>query len=211
MIDIDWLNEPSKAVKRIIFARHGEYECNVKEICNCDPRIPYGLTEKGQRQAIELGKLLKNEDIELIISSEFLRARQTAWLVNQSLNVPIVVNQLANENKAGEFLDGKPVALFQKFISSDPVFTAAEDGENFQAMTQRITKLLSDIGKSSPKTVLVICHGWPLQAARVLLKLCSPVDGANCIGMPSNCGIISGFYSSEMFTENNKFHENKIT
>lgn len=46
-----WLQEPSTATKRIIFARHGEYDCNVRGVCNSNPRIGYNLTEKGRVQA----------------------------------------------------------------------------------------------------------------------------------------------------------------
>src|SRR5476651_1466838 len=107
-----WLQEPSRAEKRIIFARHGEYPSNVRSVCNSDPRIGYFLTEKGVAQAEALAERLSGEKIELIVTSEFQRARHTAWIVNQKLRVPQVVNRLANENRVGRCLRANPARIF---------------------------------------------------------------------------------------------------
>lgn len=199
MFNPDWLSEPSRAARRIIFARHGEYHCNLLGVCNCDPRIPYDLTEKGQQQALALGESLRGEDIELIVSSEFLRARQTAWLANKALQLPIVVNSLANENRVGSALEGKLTEVFLKSISEDPARMAAHDGESFVDMKGRIARLMHDLARSSPKTILVISHGWPLQAARVLQGLIDDDAAAMCVDMPDNCKTIRGVFIEGRF------------
>jgi broad specificity phosphatase PhoE len=63
----------------------------VRSVCNSNPRIGYNLTEKGRAQARALGETLAFAGIDLIVTSEFLRARETAWLANETLNVPQVV------------------------------------------------------------------------------------------------------------------------
>lgn len=200
MSDIDWLGEPSQARKRIIFARHAQYSCNLRNVCNSDPGIPYDLTELGQQQAIDLGERLCNEEIGLIVSSAFVRARQTAWLANRALNVPIVVNQLANENRVGSALEGQHVERFLDFIRPDPPGTAAPDGESFLGMKARIVRLLWELQRSSPSTILVVTHGWPLQAVRVLLGAIDDDAGAMCVDMPGNCVTLSGFSQGAGFT-----------
>ncbi len=81
MYELDWLDEPSRATKRIIFARHGEYACNLSDTCNCDPRLPFTLTEKGEQQALALGERLHGR-IEIIISCYPNCARTcTAWFL----------------------------------------------------------------------------------------------------------------------------------
>lgn len=196
-----WLQEPGQGSKRIIFARHGQYECNVRGVCNCDPRTPYRLNETGRQQAIELGWQLRAEPIDIIVSSEFLRARETAYLASGPFGVPIVVNSLANENRVGSALEGRPHGEFDALLrtGTSPATAAAHDGESFLAMKARIKRLLDDLLLSSAKTILVVSHGWPLQAARALQGLVSDDDAAMCVGMPGNCGIVAGRYSREGF------------
>lgn len=199
MHDIDWLTEPSRARKRIIFARHGQYSCNLTNVCNSNPGMPYHLTELGQRQALSLGERLRDEGIGLIVSSAFLRARQTAWLANQALNVPIVVNSLANENRVGSALEGRHIQDFLDFIRPDPARTAASDGESFIDMKARIVRLMAELQRSSPDTVLVVTHGWPLQAVRVLQASLEDDAAALCTDMPGNCEIVHGTAAGTSF------------
>lgn len=196
MLDVDWLEEPSRARKRIIFARHAQYVCNLRNVCNSDPTIGYDLTELGQQQAVDLGRRLRDAEIGLIVSSAFVRARQTALFANRALNVPIVVNQLANENRVGRALEGKHVERFLDFIRPDPAAIAAPDGESFLGMKARIVRLLWELQRSSPSTILVITHGWPLQAVRVLMGAINDDAGALCVDMPGNCATISATFAS---------------
>jgi broad specificity phosphatase PhoE len=189
-----WLQEPSTATKRIIFARHGEYICNVRGVCNSNPRIGYNLTEKGRAQALALGELLANEGIEVIVTSEFLRARETAWLANKTLKVPQVVNRLANENNVGFELEGQASGIFQASIAQAPATSCAPDGEPFMGLLNRTQTLIGDLRLSSPQTTLVVAHGWTLQAVRVILGEITADDAARCIGMPSNCEIVQGLF-----------------
>jgi broad specificity phosphatase PhoE len=190
----NWLQEPSTASKRIIFARHGQYECNVRGVCNSNPRIGYNLTETGRAQAEALAQRLRDADIEVIITSEFLRARETAWIVNQVLKVPQVVNRLANENRVGLDLEGKSQTEFLASIAHAPATASAPDGEPFMGLLARVQTLVHDLRLSSTQTILVVAHGWTLQAVRVLKGEISPDDAALCVGMPRNCEIVEGLF-----------------
>ncbi len=199
MFNIDWLHEPSRAETRILFARHGQYLCNLNDTCNCEPGTPYDLTDTGREQALALGESLRGEGIELIISSAFVRARQTAWLANQALGLPIVVNSLANENRVGSALEGRTNAEFQAMIRPDPENTAAIDGESFVDMKARIHRLMLELQRGSSRTVLVISHGWALQAVRVLKGELDDRSAAQCVGMPGNCALIEGVLRDARF------------
>ena len=59
------------------------------------------LTELGQEQAADIGQKLKDKGIELIVTSPLKRARQTAELANQSLNVNIVEDERFIEINVG--------------------------------------------------------------------------------------------------------------
>jgi broad specificity phosphatase PhoE len=58
----------------------------------------------------------------------------------------------------------------------------------------RVQSLIADLKLSSPETVLVVTHGWPLQAVRVILNEIDVDDAARCVGMPSNCEIVEGWF-----------------
>jgi broad specificity phosphatase PhoE len=192
-----WLAEPSNDTKRIIFARHGEYICNVLKLSNGNPRIGYNLTERGQVQARELGLRLANHGIEAVVTSEYLRARETAALVNETLRLPQLVNRLANEIAVGPALEGKPHALFQDAVGADPVnLPTGEGGESYAQMKRRIVLLIDDLVLSSPKTTLVVTHGWTLQIVRSLVGQINDLDAANCVDMPTNCEFIEVLVSA---------------
>jgi broad specificity phosphatase PhoE len=198
MTNLDWLEEPSRATKRLLFARHGQYEGNLEDICNCDPRRPYPLTELGRQQALALANMLRGEGIEMIVCSEFQRARQTAAIVAGILQLPVLVNRLANENRVGPALEGKKTGLFQQSILADPANLANPGGESFNDMKARLSALIAQLLMSSPRTILVVTHGWPMQSVRVLQGEISDVDGARCRDMPGNCAVIDGMFNLAM-------------
>ena len=59
-------------------ARHAESVFNVRGVLNGDPAVPGGLTDNGREQARWLGERLKNERIDLCVTTEFERTRETA-------------------------------------------------------------------------------------------------------------------------------------
>ena len=63
---------------KLYLVRHGESECNVQR--RLYGRTDCSLTEKGCRQAREVGEKLAGEHIDLCISSPLIRAAETARL-----------------------------------------------------------------------------------------------------------------------------------
>jgi broad specificity phosphatase PhoE len=68
-------------MERLILARHAESVFNVRGVLNGDPSIAGGLTERGREQARRLGERLRSEPIDLCVTTEFERTRETADLV----------------------------------------------------------------------------------------------------------------------------------
>jgi broad specificity phosphatase PhoE len=192
----DWLTEPSRDLKRILFVRHGEYICNVLKVGNGNPRIPHSLTDLGREQARQVGLRLANEGIEALVTSEYLRARETANHINETLRLPQMVNRLANECRLGPAMEGQPTMLAKRAMACDPANSlCCEGSESFVQMQARIEALISDMVLSSPKTILVVTHGWTLQIVRVLKGEITQREGALNIGMPGNCEVVEGFFN----------------
>jgi broad specificity phosphatase PhoE len=142
-------------------------------------------------QATSLGERLRGEGIEAVITSELLRARHTAALVTKALGLPQLVNRLANEVRIGASMEGVLASVSQAALAHDPVNAFHVDGgESFSDVQERISLLISDISRSSPNTVLVVTHGWVLQAVRVLKGEISALEGALCYEMPGNCEVV---------------------
>ncbi len=76
---------------KLTIVRHGESIANSKGISqgNQDEWMDTPLTEKGKEQARAVAERLKNEDVDIIISSDLKRAKQTAEEINKFHNVEI--------------------------------------------------------------------------------------------------------------------------
>ena len=71
----------------IYFIRHGQTNWNVIKKIQGHTDIP--LNEQGKKQAEEQAKKLIDLNIRQIISSDLLRTKQTAEIINQYIHVPI--------------------------------------------------------------------------------------------------------------------------
>jgi broad specificity phosphatase PhoE len=68
--------------RQIIIARHGETEDNHKGVFRTSKTK---LTEKGKKQAEDLGKALAGKNITKIYSSDLPRAVETSKIINKYL------------------------------------------------------------------------------------------------------------------------------
>ncbi len=64
----------------VVLARHGESQLNVRGLTNGDPALDLGLTEHGAAEARELGLQIAALEVELMVTSRFPRAQETAHL-----------------------------------------------------------------------------------------------------------------------------------
>jgi broad specificity phosphatase PhoE len=83
--------------KPFYYVRHGQTDSNKQKVAMGD--IP--LNENGILQAEEAGKLLRDKNIKIIVASPLLRTKQTAEIINKTLNVPIVYHDGLKEGDWG--------------------------------------------------------------------------------------------------------------
>ena len=88
----------------IFVVRHGQTEWNALEKLQGQTDIE--LNEVGREQAQITGEQIKNENIDLIITSPLKRARETAEIINKNFNAPIIEDKRLMERGYGE-LEGK--------------------------------------------------------------------------------------------------------
>jgi broad specificity phosphatase PhoE len=78
-------------MERVILARHAQSVFNVRGVLNGDPSIPGGLTDEGRAQARRLGERLRGQRIDLCVTTEFERTRETADIALAGRDVPRLV------------------------------------------------------------------------------------------------------------------------
>lgn len=88
---------------KVFFVRHGRSIGNENRIHQASISE---LSEKGNEQAESLSERFKKININLIITSPFKRARQTAEIINKNLNKPIEESNLFRELKRPTEIEG---------------------------------------------------------------------------------------------------------
>lgn len=86
---------------KIYITRHGQTEWNA--LGKLQGRKDIELNEVGRKQAEMTRDKLKNEKVDLIISSSLKRAKQTAEIINKEFNVDILEDERLVERGYGDF------------------------------------------------------------------------------------------------------------
>ena len=166
MGSIDDLKKHSKAKNTYYAVRHGEAENNASGIMSSRAENPHHLTPKGKTQVAEAAKWLKDKKIDLIITSPFIRTRETAEIISKEIGVDS--SKILVEKQIGEFnvgtWNGKSFADFQKKFAHADRFTATfEGGENYTDIKKRMGDFLYSLEqKYSGKNILIVSHDSPL-------------------------------------------------
>ncbi len=148
--------------------RHGEAESNVNKFFSSWPekRI-VNLTKKGIKQIETVAKKLK--DIDVIISSDILRTKQTAEIVSKKNNIDVVFDKRLREIDTGEF-NGCLIGGDKEILNSKKTLSKKEilnlrfkkpfpGGENFSDVRNRALAFLKEIDKKyQGKNILIISH-----------------------------------------------------
>ncbi len=152
------------AKNRYILMRHGESETNVKGIISYDQNAHYPLTLRGRKQVERASRLLKKKKIDVIVSSDVLRTKETAQIVGDAFGLGIQYDPRFREVNTG-MLEGQPTGGYNKlFSSSKEKFTKSLPGiETLSDVRTRVLDGLRDLEKKyQGKTVLIVSHEYPL-------------------------------------------------
>ncbi|MCL5004345.1 MAG: class I tRNA ligase family protein [Patescibacteria group bacterium] len=181
----DIKNNVKKSGNKYFVMRHGEAEQNVKNILNSKLEMNhYHLTEKGKKQVLAAAEILRQtqDKIDFIFSSDLLRAKETAEIINDGLGIgkdKIIFDERIREVNFGIF-DGKTSQEYRSYFSSykERFEKNPPNGENFSQLKNRVSEFLYDIDKKySNKNILIISHEasiWCMAAGAIG----ADVDGA---------------------------------
>ena len=143
----------------LIIARHGETVANNDDLLQ--GHLPGELNEIGRLQARALAETLKKDHIDVIISSDMKRGKDTAEEINRFHNVPLILDRDARERCFGIY-EGTSRSNFygEERALEEPHTHSPPEGESFQDLYARAGMFLRKIVQDYPgKTVLIVAHG----------------------------------------------------
>jgi probable phosphoglycerate mutase len=149
--------------------RHGESEGNRERVFTRTPDVP--ITDRGRAQARAAGDWIAARCAPVrIVSSPFLRARQTAAILAEVLSLPrpVDVEEDLRERGYGE-LAGRPYAAVRALPDYDPAaywrWCPPGGGETLVEVARRAGAVLDRVVHGAPPgDVVVVSHGAVMTA-----------------------------------------------
>lgn len=178
-------------MKTIYLVRHGQTDWNVLRRMQGHSDIP--LNEVGKLQAESLIEFFKNQDIELIYSSDLSRARETANIVSSSLGLTPFLDPRLREVFLGS-MEGltKDEIIAQlgedswnrwgSNLINDFSFKWPESESRIEQVL-RFKDIFSELLTRAEKKIAVVTHGLALRTFIHYLhpNLSEPVAIPNCV------------------------------
>jgi broad specificity phosphatase PhoE len=158
----------------IYLVRHGESASDVRQ--KYDGEYDDLLTDKGRKEAEEIAQKLKGKDIEVIFSSERLRARETAEIMRAILNCKVIVMEELNEQDIyGAYPELSVEQPEEEYRRLGELLAdrngSFPDVETYQQLKRRVAEGFSEIIRGSYHTVAIVTHGGPIRSiVRDILK-----------------------------------------
>ena len=167
-------------MKTVYFVRHGESETNAGNVQGASESP---LTEKGRKQAEFIARRAEALPIEVVVSSTYTRAVQTAEIIKGRTGKGVVHSDLFVERRRPSEQIGlrKDSSEWRK-IEREVVNNFAvpgwrySDEENLEDLIERAGQALSFLVERSEEHILVVTHGGFMRvvAAQVLMgKKCT--------------------------------------
>lgn len=160
-------------INTLYFLRHGSGEHFKHHISSSNIlRDKYHLTEKGKREIRALIKKIKSYKVDLIICSDFIRAKETAQILADVLNLKVIYDERIREFNTGIY-DGRPIEEFYKAIGrrTNLLNKKAEDGETLKELKSRILDFIKDLKiKYKNKNILIVSHKWAIWLMEAILE-----------------------------------------
>jgi broad specificity phosphatase PhoE len=146
-----------------ILARHGESELSLRGTVSGDPSVAGPLTAAGREQARRLGELLAREPIDLCVTSEFERTRETADLALAGRDIPRLVLADLNDVRFGSY-EGRQLVDYRGWAAEHaPTEEAPGGGESRASTVRRYVRAYRTILGRADRTILVVAHGLPIR------------------------------------------------
>jgi broad specificity phosphatase PhoE len=149
--------------------RHGQTDWNLTGRWQGQTSHAPGLNDVGRAQALSTREHLTGIRFSAIYCSDLLRARQTAELISESLNLNITLEPRLREMHLGVWegmLSSEIEIQYPQELAErerDPLHARAPQGESPLEVEERVIPAVTDITEKYPDdSVLIVSHGVSL-------------------------------------------------
>lgn len=157
--------------------RHGETEWNTERRLQGHTNEKSPLNENGRAQARAAAQKLKGRTIDLILSSDLLRAKETAEIIGSELNTEVILDKGLRETDYGIFegttkeerIEKGTQEAFEKFYEGK--IENSEYGESLHEFERRIRSVIQRHKDAhGHKNVVIVTHGGFIRVLTLALK-----------------------------------------
>ncbi|MBI3620248.1 histidine phosphatase family protein, partial [Candidatus Roizmanbacteria bacterium] len=149
------------------FVRHGESTYNR---INKHQHGQVALSALGQKQADQVAERFRSIEVDIIIASDFVRARQTAEKIRQTTGKKLIFSQLIREIKRPTEIENRyfhdPLSIKVRELihqkATDPNWHYSDE-ENFSDLRRRATKFISEVEKRKENNIAIVTHSMFLK------------------------------------------------
>jgi uncharacterized phosphatase len=157
-------------LKRFYMIRHGETEANAAQIMAGSLDSP--LTQNGRNQARAVHEVIQHlkDKPTMIVHSNLSRARDTALIINEALNVPVMEDAEFAEIHAGD-LEG---VSWHECGDHFDTWRDMPNGEKFEDFFARVRRAKQRHLESADGPVLIVSHGGVFRAFGMIYGIDTP-------------------------------------
>ena len=164
---------------RLILIRHGETEWNVEGRYQGQADPP--LNQNGILQAHALANKISSIHLDIIYSSPLKRARQTAEILIEYLEIPLILESRFMEIDQGEWqtklrseIESSYPDLFRQW-ETVPWDVTPPNGEHLTQVQERVIKAVKDIINRHPdQSVGILSHRIPIALMKLNFQKLDP-------------------------------------
>jgi broad specificity phosphatase PhoE len=161
--------QDDKSVERLIFVRHGATLWNEER--RYQGQRDTFLNDLGRRQAEQVAEALAGARAQFLVSSDLMRAKDTAAIIGESLKLAVVTSSLWRERDYGRW-EGLTRPQIQELhpeewrqYRSNPASAAPLGGETLTELKARAIQAVAWVlGKYQGQSGVIVSHGGLLRA-----------------------------------------------
>lgn len=205
---------------KFYIVRHGQTDWNKEGKIQGQADIP--LNEFGRHLARETAKGLADIPFDLCYTSPLSRAKETAQIILEGRDVPIIEDSRLKEMSFGIY-EGKCCSSegwelpedFHRFFDGPDRYRAPEGGEDFAQVRDRIGGFLEETARTEANKdaqILIATHGAALAGLLCYIRK-SPLSEYWGIGVHKNCAVTEVEYrdgSFSILSENVVYYKDKV-
>lgn len=162
--------------KRFYMIRHGQTEHNAARLMAGSIDSPLTQHGRGQAKSVQDVIMKLQDKPEVIVHSHLSRARDTASIINEVLNVPMHEDPDIAEHFCGDW-EGVPYEQCDSLLTG---WETPPNGECFDDFCARIKRSKINALSNHSALPLIVCHGGVFRGFGRLYGLNTPGVFKNC-------------------------------